>query len=691
MTKPRIVLVEDENLVALEIQDLLQVLGYEVCGRASSGEEAIRKAAETNPDLALMDIRLKGDMDGIEAAGHIRAHFEIPIVYLTAYADEGTLQRAKATEPFGYVIKPFEERELHIAVEMALYKHAMEKKLVEREQWLATTLKSIDDAVLATDARGLIVFMNPRAQALTGWPQGEVMGRGATEVVRLIQEDTLALVGDPVAQVLREEAVISPRDDALLVARDHTRTPVEYSVAPLRDDKGRVTGVVLVFRDVTERRRAAQELAHRYAQAQTLREVMLAAASTLDFDQVLQRSALALRASMQVDTLSFAATNLGGKEFLPQPSRNGGSLPKGEGTCGSQDDLSCGQGHHIGQPMGVSDMRADPFPPQADPQAGSELALPVHVNGRPGGVLTLKSRQPEAFAEDEQSFYAAIAGQLGVALQNAHLHGELQRHAEELATALAQLQELDRLKTEFVQNVTHELRTPLGLIVGYVELLADKECSPLSAQQQHFLQIVQRQVYILQNLVQDISLMLYTQSSPLPKEPVALDDLVREAVEDYATTARDAGLTLRAELGPELPTLRGASTYLRRVLDNLLSNAVKFTPSGGQILIRTGLEQDRVVLRVADTGIGIAPDQHLRIFDRFYQVNGATNRRYEGMGLGLALVKEIVEAHHGTVSVDSELGRGSTFVVSLPANGSNPPAGRGWPLAPSFHVEWRAS
>ena len=116
-----------------------------------------------------MDIVLKGDMDGVEAAEQIRARFNIPIIYLTAYSDDKTLERAKITEPFGYIIKPFEEREFNSTIEIALYKHKMESKLRESEEWLATTLRSIGDAVISTDREGFVTFINPAAEVLTGW------------------------------------------------------------------------------------------------------------------------------------------------------------------------------------------------------------------------------------------------------------------------------------------------------------------------------------------------------------------------------------------------------------------------------------------------------------------------------------------------------------------------------------------
>lgn len=171
MAKAKIMIVEDDRIVAEDIQASLKKLGYAVSATVSFGEEAIKKAKEDNPDLVLMDIVLSGEMNGTEAADQICFQFNIPIVYLTAYTDEQVMEKAKITEPYGYIIKPFEDRELKIALEIALYKHRMEKKLKESEAWFSATLKSIGDAVISTDSKGYVNFMNPVAESLTGWSQ----------------------------------------------------------------------------------------------------------------------------------------------------------------------------------------------------------------------------------------------------------------------------------------------------------------------------------------------------------------------------------------------------------------------------------------------------------------------------------------------------------------------------------------
>jgi PAS domain S-box-containing protein len=217
-------------------------------------------ATDLRPDLVLMDIRLEGAMDGVTAAQEIRNLLHLPVVYLTAYADEETLWRARVTEPFGYVLKPFEERELRKVIEMALYKHQAELKLHESERRYAITLSSIGDAVIATDHQGQIGFLNPVAAHLTGWTQKEAIGRPIVEVFRIINEQTRQPAEDIVAKILREGMVVGLANHTALLAQDGREIPIENCGAPIIDEKGKISGSVLVFHDVSERRRTAESL-----------------------------------------------------------------------------------------------------------------------------------------------------------------------------------------------------------------------------------------------------------------------------------------------------------------------------------------------------------------------------------------------------------------------------------------------
>lgn len=260
MNIAKVLVVEDENIVAMDIKNRLKNLGYAVPDVVDSGEEAIKKVAETHPNLVIMDIRLSGNMDGVTSAEIIRDRFKIPVIYLTAYSDKQTLQRAKITEPFGYILKPLEERELQIAIEMALYKHQMEKQLKEREQRLDMIIKSIGDAVVVTDNNGCIQLMNPVAEALTGWNQEEAFGKDVVEILCLINKDTGEATENPAVTVMREGVVLSLPSSCTLIARDGTKRPIGDTAAPMRDNQGNITGVVLTFQDITERKQVEELL-----------------------------------------------------------------------------------------------------------------------------------------------------------------------------------------------------------------------------------------------------------------------------------------------------------------------------------------------------------------------------------------------------------------------------------------------
>ncbi len=255
-----ILIVEDEAIVAADLAGKLRQLGYEVVGIAAQGEEAIAQVQRLGPQLVLMDIQLAGPMDGIEAAEAIRRRHDVPVIYLTAHSDAATLARAKLTGPFGYILKPFEERELATQIELALYKHQTDRQLREQREWLRVTLTSIGDAVIATDGAGRITFVNPVAESLTGWKAEEAMGRPVASVFRIVDEWSGQPLEEPVACVLREGCVVALANHAALVTKDGRTVPVEDSAAPILDAAGQVIGAVLVFHDVTEKRRSLEAL-----------------------------------------------------------------------------------------------------------------------------------------------------------------------------------------------------------------------------------------------------------------------------------------------------------------------------------------------------------------------------------------------------------------------------------------------
>ena len=194
MMQGRVLIAEDEGVIAEELRERLEEMGLSVVGVVASGEAAIARARETVPDLLLMDIRLHGNIDGIEAAARIREEVQVPVIYVTAHSDDATIVRAKQTEPVGYIMKPFAGRELQITIEMGLHRHAVECRLKESRELFTGTLTSIADAVITTDTEGRITYMNPAAETLTRWPAGDALHKPLDDVLRLVERDTSAPV-----------------------------------------------------------------------------------------------------------------------------------------------------------------------------------------------------------------------------------------------------------------------------------------------------------------------------------------------------------------------------------------------------------------------------------------------------------------------------------------------------------------
>jgi len=255
MSAAKILVVEDEIITAEAIADQLQQLGYVLAGIASSGRSAIEKAAATQPDLVLMDIILKRrQMDGIEAAVQIQQRFKIPVVYLTAHSDQATLARAKVTCPFGYILKPFSEKDLRIALENALYKHQMERQLAEREELLSTIFESTSNAILSCDRAGTITYTNAAAESLTGWPIAEAKGQSITEVIQIVDEMTCKPIENPVAILLQEEIKSCFNGEIAMLSRDGTSIPIESNICPMFKGTNNLAGAVMVLADLRERR-----------------------------------------------------------------------------------------------------------------------------------------------------------------------------------------------------------------------------------------------------------------------------------------------------------------------------------------------------------------------------------------------------------------------------------------------------
>jgi two-component system cell cycle sensor histidine kinase/response regulator CckA len=413
--KAKILIVEDENIVALDLESSLESLGYTVAGSVSSGERAVEEAGQTRPDLVLMDITLKGTMDGMQAAAKIRERFDIPVIYLTAHADEATLQRAKLTQPLGYLLKPFEDRDLHSSIEIALYKHKMDRRLRQSERWLAITLKSIGDALIATDTEGNIGFANPSAEGLTGWSQAEMLGRDLGSVFRIIDDQTRLPLENLFVRVLREGVVVGTSNYTLLIAKDGTETPISYNAAPIRDDSGNITGAVLVFKDVSERLQAQKAIQSRNRELALLNQIIAASATSLEPGPVLDTVCRELVDALEVPYVAAALLNEEKTSARIIAEHQLGDRPSGLNKT-------------LFVPGGPAFQHLlDSKTPFLDDSDAGHLVVPLVVENELAGSLSLEGGPTRHFSADEVDQVSRVANQVARALVRVRLNAERQR------------------------------------------------------------------------------------------------------------------------------------------------------------------------------------------------------------------------------------------------------------------------
>lgn len=257
---PKILVVEDEKILAVDISNSLQRLGYTVPEIIHSGEAAIETVAQTHPNLVLMDVCLSGEIDALQAGDIIQKNFRIPVLYLMEYVAQINLHQIQLHKPLNYILKPFAEKDLHNAVEMALYKHHIENKVVIEQQRLLTIINSMGSAVVVTDTGGYIQMLNPIVELISGWKLEEALGKQITQVLSFVDKDTGEEVDYLVRQVVNQDAIVNLPDNCVLIAKDGKEIAVGDNAAPIHDQDGNVTGMVLIFQDITQRKQAEARL-----------------------------------------------------------------------------------------------------------------------------------------------------------------------------------------------------------------------------------------------------------------------------------------------------------------------------------------------------------------------------------------------------------------------------------------------
>jgi PAS domain S-box-containing protein len=514
----------------------------------------------------------------------------------------------------------------------AAAREARRAEAVEREhrERLRVTLASIGDAVIVTDMDGRVTFMNPVAQALTGYEPREAVGRPLDEVFAIVNEETRKPAENPATRALREGVVVGLANHTVLLARDGTERPIDDSAAPIRGADRTVAGVVLVFRDVTEQRRAKQEDQKNKEVLQLVHKI--GKIGHWEWDALTDEN----RWSPEIEALYG----------LPPGGFEGGL--QGWAKLLHPDDL----------PRAEADVRRAL-------QTGDYFSE-FRVIWPDGSVHWLETRA-KVF-KDDHGKQARIVGVNMDVTERKRVEEELRRSQQELQERIEQLAEADRHKDEFLAMLAHELRNPLAPLRNALQILKMSGVNGDTAERAR--QMADRQVHQLVRLVDDLLDVsrIMRGRIELRKEPVELSAVVARAVETAQPALDTQGQELAVVLPAEPVRVEADPARLAQALANLLQNAAKYSERAGRIWLEAEREGGEAVLRVRDAGIGIRPDLLPHVFDLFVQGDSSLERARGGLGIGLTVVRKLVEMHGGSVSAHSEgPGRGSEFVVRLPA------------------------
>jgi PAS domain S-box-containing protein len=531
--------------------------------------------------------------------------------------------------------------------------------LAESEERLSVTLGSIGDAVIATDEQGRVIRLNAIAERLTGWTQDEAAGQPLESVFVIINELSRQPVENPAGRVLRQGAIAGLANHTVLVARDGRETPIDDSAAPIRTADGRLTGVVMVFRDITARRAVDRE-----------RTALLDAerAARREAETAAQQLQTALRAG-RMGTWKFTMAN-GRVEWSP--------------------GLEAIHGYAPGAFPGTFEAFRDEIHPEDTERVIDAIRTAVEqrcdhrveyrIVRRDGIVRWVEGLG--RVVSDEHGQPAFMIGVCADVTERREIEDQRAQLLDREHAARVEIERASRLKDEFLAVLSHELRTPLNAVLGYAHLLNSGALPP--ERTGHALDAIQRNAQAQARLVEsllDLSRIMAGKFD-LDLQRLDLGRVVEGAVDVIRPEADGRGVVLEVMPPPSPIALMADGGRLQQVLWNLLSNAVKFTPRDGRVTVGWRQQDSTVRIEVRDTGQGIRADFLPHVFDRFSQADSQMRGARAGLGLGLALVREMVTAHGGTVTAESPGdGQGSTFVVTLPALPAEAGAKPAFPVA----------
>jgi PAS domain S-box-containing protein len=572
-----------------------------------------------------------------------------------------TVRRAKDGQltPISLTVSPIKDEDGNIIGASKIARDISERKraeaaLQEERARLHTTLVGIGDAVIVADAEASVTLTNPVAQSLTGWPEEEALGRPLDEVFRIVNEETRQPVESPVAKVLREKTIVGLANHTILIAKDGSELPIDDSGAPICDADGNIVAVVLVFRDVADRRRAEERLRLLWEAASVL-------LSSNEPDAMLRELFAHIGPHLGLDMyLNYQVSDNG--DSLDLVSCAGVSDEIAESIARREfDQAICGTVALERHPIVATHIQQsdDPKAQLVKSQGIRAYACnPLQVGDDLFGTLSFASRSRDEFEEEELNFLRTICQYAAVA------YGRLR--------LVERLREADRKKDQFLATLAHELRNPLAPIRTGLELMKMAQNPATVAEAQA---TMDRQVNQMVRLVDDLLDVSRIANGKivLQKDHVELVEVIRNAVDSIRPFIDEQQHELTVSIPDEPLYLNVDVIRVAQAVSNLLNNASKYSDKGGRIWLTAEQRDGEVIISVRDGGIGIDAEQLPRIFEMFSQAASALDRSQGGLGIGLSLVKGLIDLHGGSIEASSDgAGKGSEFKIRLPVAAAIP-------------------
>lgn len=646
----KILIAEDEAIIAADLEKSLQKLNYQVVGIENSGESVIKAAREKAPDLILMDIMLNGKINGIKAAQQIKEDLDIPVIYLTAYADEKTVQNAKITDPFGYILKPFDEINLNSHIQIALFKHHANKKLMESEKRYRTLVETSPIAI-GIHCEGKVVYTNSAGVKLFGAKSAEdLIGKPIMDLVIPYFRD---IVEERVKRVTTSKKILEPLEEKLRTL-DGRELDVEVTAIPTKFD-GK-DAVEVIIRDISE-------IKKRERIQQTVVRILQSVNHSLTLEQQFDYLQKTLIDFIEVKNICFAlydkTKNLitfhsFSDEFDEKPRDRNFSNGIIELVIKSAR-IQLLSYEEINKLIATKTISFKEKIPKV------WLGIPVELDENLTLVIICKEYINENYlSEKEIELINAIILPLTRVLERKML--EIEKNQ-----ALRQLEELNQTKDNFFSILSHDLRGPFDSILGFTEILRN-ELEELSKEEiKLYLESLyqsSRHIYnLLTNLLHYSKFQLgKTEFNP---KKINLNIALEGIIAILSGNALKKDISLLNQVNQDVFVFAD-SDMLNSIFINLISNAIKFTKRGGEVKVFSEPFENFVKISVQDNGIGIENDKIERLFKLDYKKSTFGTENESGTGIGLLIVKQYIEKHGGTITVKSAVGKGTTMTFTIP-------------------------